>query len=531
MAGPYADRHFENWNLTLGCTHVSDECTHCTAERIINRLATNPRTPKYHNGFDKVVTFDDALNEPATWTEPKEVWVSPLSDLFHPDVPDAFITKAFEVMASTPQHTYYILTKRPERMETLKKLPWEHHIIMGVSVGTQEATARIPLLKKCGARRTFVAFEPLLEEITKVDLKGISFVYVAGEQGGKGRKMEQAWVETIKKQCDRQKVPFRFKGWGNAAHNPDPSDPTLNKLHRYHTRGGCALNGKLHLDHPFDEAVKLPTVELFGREHLVMDAAYGLTTIWELKGYLPVMQKELMSQLQDDIRRNGMNDPVLFCRIGEVNLLLEGHTRLMVAMRLGLETVPMKEVAEPFASLDEVKLWMVQHQFRRRNLTTVEKIELAWLSRDTIEQMAKANLSKGGKEKGIEQTVDTHAEIARLAGVGRTTVVRYSIVVAKAPKALLDRLHNGTITISSAYNRLKSLSTNGEPAATNTPSAEPAPPPPYREITSHEEGLNLLNNNEIYGIITLPDNDFLTYFTEKQLQLFGVQILNPEKKV
>jgi protein gp37 len=534
MPRPFADAGFESWNITLGCAHVTEECAHCTAEKLVNRLATNPKTPKYHNGFQKVVAFEDALLEPSNWKDPRQVWVSPLSDLFHPDVPAEFIAKAFKAMGDTPHHNYYILTKRPGRLLSLPDLPWHVNIALGVSVGTQKATARIADLQACGAKHKFVAFEPLLEEISNVDLTGLAFVYVGGEQGVEARLMQKAWAEAIQQQCTQQKVPFLFKGWGNPSANPDPDDPTLNKLHRYYTKGGCMLNGALYLDNPLLPDGNLPTVNLFGKSYPMMDEAYGLTTIWELKSYLPVMDKDLMAKLRDDIRKNGMHDPILFARLGGVNLVLEGHTRLMVAMDLGLEEIPAKEVTEPFESLEEVQLWMVRHQFQRRNLSTVEKLELAWLSKETLERQARANLTKGGKHEEVDQTIDTHEEIARLAGVGRSTVVRYGAVMNSAPRSLQEKMRTGDLSIAAAYGKLKQPSPTPEPGTDPDPltpdKPEKAQPEP-KLIQSHEEGLNLLNNNEIYGLITLPDKSFLEFFSKKQLQLFGFLILNPQNSL
>jgi len=124
MAGMFMDAGVEQWNITLGCGHVSDECVHCTAEKLINRLATNPKTPRYHSGFSKVTTFEDTLREPAHWSAPRQVWVSSLPDLLHPDVPEEFTLQAFRAMAATPYHIYNVQTKRPERLKTLTNLTW-----------------------------------------------------------------------------------------------------------------------------------------------------------------------------------------------------------------------------------------------------------------------------------------------------------------------------------------------------------------------------------------------------------------------
>jgi protein gp37/ParB-like chromosome segregation protein Spo0J len=534
MAGMFVDPGIEQWNISIGCAHVTDECAHCNAEKLVNRLATNPKTPKYHGGFQKVKTFGDALLEPSNWKDPRQVWVSPLSDLFHHDVPDAFIEKAFGAMGDTPHHIYYVLTKRPERLKALPDLSWHDNIAVGVSVGTQKATARIADLQACGAKHKFVVFEPLLEEISNVDLTGLTFVMVGGERGVEARLMQKQWAEAIQQQCNQQKVPFLFKGWGNSAANPDADDPTLTRLHRYYTKGGCMLNGQLYLDNPLNPNDNLPTLDLFGKEYLIMDEAYGLTTIWELKSYLPVMDKDLMAKLRDDIRKNGMHDPILFARLSGVNLVLEGHTRLMVAMDLGLDEIPAKEVTEPFETLEEVQLWMVRHQFQRRNLSAVEKIELAWLSKETLEQQARANIAKAGKQEEVEQNIDTHAEIARLAGVGRSTVVRYGAVMNSAPRTVQEKMRTGELSIAAAYGKLKQPSPTPEPGtdpdATTTNKPEKTHPEP-RLVQSHEEGLNLLNNNDIYGLITLPHNTVLEFFSKKQLQRFGFLILNPQNKL
>ncbi len=124
--------------VTPGCSHVSDDCVHCTAVVVINRHRTNPKTPNDHGGFRKVASLPDALAEPKSRESPELVMVSPLSDLFHPDVTDDFIEKVFGTMGDTPQHTYHILTKRPERLSQLKNLKWHDNIVMGVSAGRRE---------------------------------------------------------------------------------------------------------------------------------------------------------------------------------------------------------------------------------------------------------------------------------------------------------------------------------------------------------------------------------------------------------
>lgn len=103
------------WNPVTGCTKVSQGCKHCYAEREWPRLTK--LVPAYAGrDFADVRCHPERLDQPLRWQKPRKVFVNSMSDLFHPDVPDAFIDQVFAVMALCPQHTFQILTKRPERM-------------------------------------------------------------------------------------------------------------------------------------------------------------------------------------------------------------------------------------------------------------------------------------------------------------------------------------------------------------------------------------------------------------------------------
>ena len=103
------------WNPTSGCTKVSPGCDRCYAERIALRF---PKT--FPNGF-ALTLRRDALDLPMHWRRPRMIFVNSMSDLFHVDVPDAYIADVFDVMARTPQHTYQVLTKRAERLTRLDR--------------------------------------------------------------------------------------------------------------------------------------------------------------------------------------------------------------------------------------------------------------------------------------------------------------------------------------------------------------------------------------------------------------------------
>lgn len=60
-----------------------------------------------------------ALEIPASWKKPRRIFVNSMSDLFHDAVPAEFVHDVWAAMQSTPQHTYQVLTKRPDRMASI----------------------------------------------------------------------------------------------------------------------------------------------------------------------------------------------------------------------------------------------------------------------------------------------------------------------------------------------------------------------------------------------------------------------------
>lgn len=240
------------WNPLSGCSKVSKGCKNCYAERIFNRPYPGRR-------FTDVQMHPERLGQPLSWKKPKLVFVNSMSDLFHEAVPDEFIDQVFAVMALAEQHTFQILTKRPERMLAYlsagedrldaiwdayqwaihkflyenprvsnkewgkpKFVPWPlPNVMLGVSVEDQEtADYRIPRLLQTPAAARFISCEPM---IGPVDLTGwlstdggprIDWVIAGGESGPNARPMHAAWVRAIRDQCLSADAPFFFKQWG-----------------------------------------------------------------------------------------------------------------------------------------------------------------------------------------------------------------------------------------------------------------------------------------------------------------------------
>lgn len=530
------------WNPTTGCTKISKECDFCYAETETFRKMHNPNLEKYKLGFNVVVEHPYTLEEPYNWKKPSTVFVNSMSDLFHKDISLEFIQKVFKVMNDTPQHTYQILTKRHDILEKYSdKLNWTDNIWMGVSVGHQIGVRRIKSLVKCGAKHKFLSMEPLIEEITDFSFEGIDWVIVGGESGSNEvRPMKKEWVLKIKEKCLEQNVPFFFKQWGKTRNNPNPNDPTINKTHRYHAKGGCELDGEVYWANPTIVDDSIPKINLFGEEYTIMDELDGLVTIWELKSYLPIADKDLFDNLKEDIKQNGLNDPILYTTTPDgQKLVLEGHTRLSALISLNKKQALSKELKFTFNSLDEIKLWMVKNQFTRRNLSNVEKIQLAFLSKPTIERLAKENQSKAGKafskikvdeaNKAEIEKIDTYAEIAKIANVSRTSVVNYSRVLANANEKVIANLNKGTISIGSALASIKKQKEEINPK--NIVKLKPERVKPVKIdnikiLQNIEEGKQKLLNGDIDVIMIFNENDNLDILKKNPNIKIGVFYLS-----
>lgn len=201
------------WNPVTGCTKISPGCKHCYAERMAKRLKAMGQR-NYANGFDLTLQ-PHMLELPLKWRQPSQVFVNSMSDLFHKDVPTAYVKQVFDVMRRAHWHQYQVLTKRSERLRELAPhLPWEPQIWMGVSVENEDYLYRIDDLRQTGAQIKFLSLEPLLGPLPKLNLRGIDWVIVGGESGPGARPMDADWVRQIRDRCIRANVAFFFKQWG-----------------------------------------------------------------------------------------------------------------------------------------------------------------------------------------------------------------------------------------------------------------------------------------------------------------------------
>lgn len=214
----------ETWNPVTGCTRISPGCQHCYAERMAARLKAigQPQYQSVVNGkrwTGKIELAPDSLYKPYKRQKPTVYFVNSMSDLFHKGVKAEWLDEVWCVMATVPQHTFQILTKRaellPERVgamvERFGVLP---NVWIGVSIENSDYLKRMDLLLCTSVAVNFLSLEPLLGPLPDLNLTGIDWVIVGGESGFGARPMKAEWVRDIRDQCAAAGAPFFFKQWG-----------------------------------------------------------------------------------------------------------------------------------------------------------------------------------------------------------------------------------------------------------------------------------------------------------------------------
>ncbi|MER9330691.1 DUF5131 family protein [Mesorhizobium sp. M0488] len=214
------------WNPVAGCTILTAGCTNCYAMRMAARLeamgvdkyvGVTRKSGGKAKWTGKIKLDHASLSVPQEWKKPKRVFVNSMSDLFHTEVPTAFIAEIWQVMAATPRHTYQILTKRPDRMSEVLSSP-EFNVLpnvwLGTSVEDSRVLYRLDELRAVPAAVRFVSFEPLIGSVAGVDLKSIHWAIVGGESGPQARPLDTRWVDEIFDQCTDADTAFFFKQWG-----------------------------------------------------------------------------------------------------------------------------------------------------------------------------------------------------------------------------------------------------------------------------------------------------------------------------
>jgi len=254
-----------SWNPITGCTPISEGCANCYAKTMAETRLRGKFGYAQEDPF-KITFHEDKLNQPLEWKRPRKIFVCSMGDLFHADVPTEWINKVFSVIQQAKQHTFIILTKRPERMQQYIRsvnkcrscpendIPFSN-VWCGITAENQRtADGRIPILLSTPAVKKFISVEPMLERIDimrylpEYDYRptyeyyqkaypdcgnvpilikpGIDWIICGAETGPNARPMSLEWARDLRDQCAEANTPFFFKKAGPVG-TPIPEDLTI----------------------------------------------------------------------------------------------------------------------------------------------------------------------------------------------------------------------------------------------------------------------------------------------------------------
>ena len=215
------------WNPITGCSPISEACQHCYAKRMAYRLRGRFGYPK-DEPF-KVTFHPDKLKQPLKRKKPSKIFVCSMGDLFHEDVQDVWLDKFLVAITNCPQHTFMVLTKRPQiayKKFVLHRISKHNYpnLWLGVTVENQKrADERIPLLLQIPAKIRFISIEPILGPINieqsiykacrlpESEGWGIDWLILGAETGPQKREPKPEWIKGIVKQCHIAKIPIFMK--------------------------------------------------------------------------------------------------------------------------------------------------------------------------------------------------------------------------------------------------------------------------------------------------------------------------------
>lgn len=256
----------EVWNPVTGCDRVSPGCAHCYALELAPRLRAMQRARGTDSAWVDapdgtrassgpafgVQVLPERLEKPLRWRKPRRVFVNSMSDLFHEEVPWAFVDRVFDVMRRAERHTFQVLTKRPERMREYLQERTEPascnplpdplpNVWLGVSIENRRYNYRADVLRDTPAAVRFISAEPLLGPLVPsawgcychaqyerthpaewpdgyrgpaLALENIDWIIVGGESGPKHRPIREQWVSDLRDAAQHAGTAFFLKQWG-----------------------------------------------------------------------------------------------------------------------------------------------------------------------------------------------------------------------------------------------------------------------------------------------------------------------------
>jgi DNA modification methylase len=172
----------------------------------------------------------------------------------------------------------------------------------------------------------------------------------------------------------------------------------------------------------------------------------------EFKKLIPALTAEEFKQLEQNCLDEGIREKIITWN----GFIIDGHNRYEIATRWGLEY---ETQSKKFDNENDVREWMINNQFGRRNLSNYQRSVLALELESVFKEKAKEQQIR--KPESVlptlaeQKPIDTRKEISQIANVSHGTLDKVKVIQATATPEVKEKLSTGEISINQAYQEIK----------------------------------------------------------------------------
>ena len=163
------------------------------------------------------------------------------------------------------------------------------------------------------------------------------------------------------------------------------------------------------------------------------------------------LNEEEYIKLEKDILKNGVVSPVVLWN----GIIIDGYNQYTICQAHKIQDIPIKEM--DFKTKDEALEWVFRSQFKRMELNTFQRSKIALgyesviieriMKRQAIyygDQCQKTDIAGSTQNRRTKRYLKLkRAEIAKIAGVSRTSIYRTRIVLEKGTQEQIKRAEKG----------------------------------------------------------------------------------------
>ena len=180
----------------------------------------------------------------------------------------------------------------------------------------------------------------------------------------------------------------------------------------------------------------------------------------EFKGLIPSLSSEEREQLEQNIiSKRKCRDAIVLWE----GIIIDGHNRYEICVKHGIE---FKVEELQLSSREAAKVWILENQLARRNLSKAMRIEVVMLKEELLRKIARKKQSEAGGDKKSEGSLlskmkqpndeqyHVRKDIAAESGVSEGTLYSYTQVKEHGSPELLASVQSGELKINTAHRLL-----------------------------------------------------------------------------